>query len=175
MVEEHLDVVDGRDRVVGRRSVADCIRNGLLHRGVVIFLRNKRGDVYLQKRSAIMVWYPGRWSASCTGHVSSGESYLEGALRELKEELGTACELREIGKVQTPKWPCEGGTEWEFDAVFEGQPEEVRFTLNQEVESGKWVSYAQAKRMIEGSPDVFTPDSVLAFREYARYRRVYRR
>jgi len=142
---------------------------GLLHRGIVIFLKNERGETYLQKRSALMAWYPSHWSASCTGHVSSGESYLEGAVRELREELNAVCKLVRVAKVQTPKWPCKGGTEWEFNVVFEGEPQDTEFKLNEEVETGKWVGYRKAKRMIEERPDDFTPDTVLAFGEYARF------
>ena len=119
-VTEYFDVVDEHDAVVGSRPGTECVHKGLLHRAVLIFLTNPRGEVYLQKRAGHLLFYPGYWSASVTGHVSSGETYLQAAKREVKEELGIDCELTERGKVMTPKWKVGDGTEWEFITVFEG-------------------------------------------------------
>lgn len=167
MAEEYLDVVDETDRVVGRRMLDDCLRLGLLHRAVVVFLSDAAGRVFIQKRSSAKRWYPGYWSASCTGHVSSGESYVEGARRELREELGVVCELALVGKFLTPKWAYGGVTEWEFDAVFEGKVSGASFTLNEEVEEGRWVSRDWLKRMVEDGSD-FTPDTIMALAEFER-------
>jgi isopentenyldiphosphate isomerase len=42
----------------------------------------------LQKRSQAKENHPGLWDMACAGHISSGETSLEAALKELKEELG---------------------------------------------------------------------------------------
>jgi isopentenyldiphosphate isomerase len=42
----------------------------------------------LQKRSGTKDMYPNYWTASCSGHVSSGDTYENAAIRELQEELG---------------------------------------------------------------------------------------
>jgi isopentenyldiphosphate isomerase len=46
---EFFDVVDENDNVVERRPAKECPDKGLLHRAVVVFLANHRGEVYLQK------------------------------------------------------------------------------------------------------------------------------
>jgi isopentenyldiphosphate isomerase len=119
---EYLDVVDEDDRVVGRRTSRDCLEEGLLHRAVIIFLRDTKGRAYLKKRSSSMSWYPSHWSASCTGHVSSEESYHEGAKRELKEELGLECELVQVGKFLSPKWKYKEIVEWGVAVFFRLSP-----------------------------------------------------
>ena len=45
---EFFDVVDENDKVVDRRPGRECLDRGLLHRAVVVFLTNPRGEVYMQ-------------------------------------------------------------------------------------------------------------------------------
>jgi isopentenyl-diphosphate delta-isomerase len=126
-----------------------------------------RGEVYLQKRASNLLFYPGRWSASVTGHVSSGETYLQAAKREVKEELGIDCELTERGKFMTPKWKLGNRTEWEFITIFEGSSSsEIR--LSDETEEGKFVSQQEFKQLVESKPEIFTPDTLLALKYFPR-------
>jgi len=67
---EYFDVVDEQDRVIDSRSGRECVENGLLHRAILVFLDNPQGEIYLQKRASDLLFYPGHWSASVTGHVS---------------------------------------------------------------------------------------------------------
>jgi len=55
---------------------------------VHVFVFNKHGDVYLQKRSHLKDVHPRMWDSSAAGHLDVGESYAVCALREAKEELG---------------------------------------------------------------------------------------
>jgi isopentenyl-diphosphate Delta-isomerase len=167
---EFLDVVDRNDRVIDRKPRPECIDKGLLHRAVTVFIGNDKGEVFLQKRAGTLRFYPGRWTASCTGHVSAGETYLMGAERELKEELGIKCELKELGKFITPKWKIENGTEWEFITVYEGTWS-AEITLSNESEDGRFVSSAEFRRLVETSPETFTPDLRLALNYYPRLSR----
>lgn len=158
---EFLDVVDENDKVVEKRPRNECLDKGLLHRAVTIFITNDKGKVFLQKRANDLRFYPGRWSASCGGHVSAGETYMQGAKRELMEELGVDCELRELGKFLTPKWEFDNGSEWEFITVFGGICSSP-ITLSSESEDGKFVTNAELKRLLSTQPELLTPDLVLA-------------
>lgn len=162
---EYFDVVDENGIVVDRRPGRECLDRGLLHRAIVVFVTNPQGDIYLQKRASDLRFYPGHWTASCTGHVSSGETYLEGALREVREELGIECELKELGKFMSPKWKIEDGAEWEYITVFEGTSSS-RITLSDESETGRFVSPPEFKRLVTSQPDVLTPDTLLALKFY---------
>jgi isopentenyl-diphosphate delta-isomerase len=146
---------------------AECVDKGLLHRAVLVFLFNTRGEVYLQKRASDVLFYPGHWSASVTGHVSSGETYLRAAKREVEEELGVDCELTELGKFMTPKWKMGGRTEWEFITVFEGSSSS-EITLSDETEEGRFVSQKEFKQLVESKLEIFTPDTLLALECYPR-------
>ncbi len=61
----------------------------LIHRSAhVLVLHPDEGTLLLQKRSATKDTFPGRWDTSVGGHVTFGQSYLEAAVREAREELG---------------------------------------------------------------------------------------
>ena len=57
----------------------------------------------MQKRSAWKDSNPGCYDISSAGHLSAGDTYLEGALREIGEELGIHAEaegLRDLGLLE---------------------------------------------------------------------------
>ena len=164
---EHFDVVDEHDEIIGSRPGRECVNMGLLHRAILVFLTNPKRQVYLQKRASDLLFYPGHWSASVTGHVSSGETYLQTAKREVEEELGIDCELTELGKFMTPKWKIGNRTEWEFITVFE-VTSSSEITLSEETEEGKFVSQKEFKQLVESKPDTFTPDTLQALEYYPR-------
>jgi isopentenyl-diphosphate delta-isomerase len=127
---------------------------------ILVFLINDRGEVYLQKRARDVLFYPGHRSASVTGHVSSEETYLEAAKREVKEELGIDCELRPLGKFLTPKWKIRDMMEWEFITVFEGSAINTssRITLSHETDEGRFLSPNDFRNWVFAEPGKFTPD-----------------
>ena len=61
---------------------------GLWHTSAHIWIYNSKGDIMLQKRSASKDTFPGLWDISVAGHISAGETPLQGALREINEEIG---------------------------------------------------------------------------------------
>jgi isopentenyl-diphosphate Delta-isomerase len=166
-----VDVVDENDDVIGKKTLRKCVEQGILHRAIVVILLDSSMErTYIQKRSATKSFLPSFWSASCTGHVSSGETYLQGATREVSEELGLSnVKLQELFKFLSPKWKNRNRTEWEYITVFEGNTEDRPITLQEsEVEEGKYVSLEELKDLLAHREDTFTPDSVIAFKGYYR-------
>src|SRR6267378_921608 len=88
MAEEIFDVVDERDEVIGKKPRNEVHRLGLMHRATHVLVFNKRGQIFLQKRSMKKDRQPGLWDSSASGHLGSGEDYDACAARELREELG---------------------------------------------------------------------------------------
>lgn len=95
---EVLDIVDSSDNVLGAATKEVVRQKGLYSRVAFIILLNQQGELFLQQRKATKKTYPLYWSGSAAGHVKSGESYKEAAIRELEEELGIRTELNEVGK-----------------------------------------------------------------------------
>lgn len=119
--KETLDVVDENDQVIGQTLRDDAHIKGLLHREVHVWVFNSKGEVLLQKRSPTKEIYPGLWDASIGGHVPSGMSYEEAALKELEEEIGIRAEPRDLiilGKTRVKVIDSLGGTNNTHDTQY---------------------------------------------------------
>src|SRR5882672_5256457 len=86
--DEIFDVVNDRDEVIGREIRAKVHQLGLKHRAVHVLVFNRRGELFLQKRSMKKDTFPGAWDSSASGHLDAGEEYDACAVREVREELG---------------------------------------------------------------------------------------
>lgn len=170
MPPEFFDVVDDGDKVIGRRPGSECVRVGLLHRAIAVLLFDERERVYIQRRAAGMTWYPGYWTLSVMGHVSSGETYEQAARREVKEELGLDCELSPVAKVKTPEWHYDGIVEQEYLAIFEGRITNQEIVLSDETEEGRFVSLGEFMQMAKEESPRLTPDTLLALDSYLESR-----
>lgn len=86
---EMIDVVDENGIPTGRTKPRTSIhRDGDWHKTVHIWIANNRGEVLFQKRSLTKESFPGAWDISAAGHIKSGETSVEAAIKELSEELG---------------------------------------------------------------------------------------
>lgn len=88
MIEEYLDVVDENNQVIGQEKRHVIHRSGLWHRGVHVFLFTPDRRLLVQRRSHAQDTYPNALDCSVSEHLQVGESYLDGAIRGLREELG---------------------------------------------------------------------------------------
>lgn len=117
-MDELLDVVNDTDTVTGQAMRLLVHQQGLWHRGVHVFLFNKRGDMLIQKRSADRTNSPSLLDCSVSEHVKAGESYLEAAVRGLKEEMGVeGIKLSRRGKIQMNY----GMNDNEISEIYEGR------------------------------------------------------
>ena len=64
------------------------IPDRLFHLVCEVIVRHKDGDFLLMQRDHNKKMYPGMFEASASGSALKGESAIEGAIRELKEETG---------------------------------------------------------------------------------------
>ncbi|EKX48584.1 hypothetical protein GUITHDRAFT_151788 [Guillardia theta CCMP2712] len=74
------------------------------HRAIHIWLYDGQGNLIIQQRSEGKDTFPGKWDVSIAGHVSSGDSVIETAMKESKEELGLDIkkeELEYLGTIAT--------------------------------------------------------------------------
>jgi 16S rRNA (adenine1518-N6/adenine1519-N6)-dimethyltransferase len=147
---EIFDVVDENDRVIGQRTRGEVHRENLRHRAVHIFVFNKRGELFLQKRSRWKDRHPGVWDSSAAGHVNSGDTYDATAPRELAEELGVSATLEHAGEVPA----CEG-TGWEFVQIFRAEHGGPFRLPPSEIECGGFFTKEQIARWIAARPRDF--------------------
>lgn len=89
--DELLDLVDKNDQIVGtiwRSETTNLAENGRGYiRAVEMFIVNDIGELWIPKRTADKRIAPNGLDFSAAGHVSSGETYIEAMLKEIREEL----------------------------------------------------------------------------------------
>lgn len=154
MNEELLDVVNERDEVIGFCPRPDIHRLGLKHRAAHVLVFNRRGQVFLQKRSRTKDNHPGLWDSSASGHLSQGEDYEAGAWRELAEELGW--QPSQPPRLLFKLAAC-AQTGQEFVAVYRVEGDGPFRLHPEEIELGGWFEPDQIDRWLAERPQEFAP------------------
>ena len=154
--QELLDVVDFEDRVTGVKMRGEVHAQGLMHRAVHVLVFNSAGQLFLQKRSMTKDESPGQWDTSAAGHVDSGETYLECAVRELAEELGI--ETDSLPELIFHVAPCRANGMEHIDVYHCSFDGELHLQA-EEIDDGKWLSEDQVDELasdIDGNlTDIF--------------------
>jgi len=162
MAEEIFDVVNERDEVIGRQPRSEVHRLGLMHRATHVLVFNKRGQVFLQKRSVKKDRQPGLWDCSASGHVDSGENYDACAVRELREEIG-------LDLSQSPrrlfKLAASPETDQEHVWVYRCEAEGPFQLHPDEIERGDWFNPAEVARWMKERPDDFASALLVIWRK----------
>ena len=145
----------------------DIHRDGDWHRGVHIYIVNDSGEILLHKRSVFVHTYPNLWENSCGGHVDLGETSLETAHKETKEELGVDIpkeQFLHIGTIidqyaynTTLHGPCINN---EFDDIFVVRVPNQNIaikTSTDEVAETRWIPWQDLKIELETHPELHVP------------------
>ena len=101
---EYFDILDELGNLTGKQATREeAHEKGLWHRVAHIWIVNSKGEILIQKRSSHKDSYPNMWSMSCEGHISAGQEPIQGALRELKEELDLDLKQKQLNLAFTYK------------------------------------------------------------------------
>lgn len=86
---ELWDGYDGQWNPVGIDLVrGQTIPDGLYHAVAEVLVRRTDGTFLVTRRCDDLPHAPGLWQTGAAGSVCKGETFLQGALRELREETG---------------------------------------------------------------------------------------
>lgn len=142
---EVIDLYNAKKEKLGKTFIREQgePEDGEYKLSVHVWILNSKGEVLIQKRNENLKRNPGKW-AYTGGIVDEGETSLEGAIRETKEELGIDVEdkieyllsfKRERGFVDV--WLVK------YDIDIEN------ITLQgEEVSEAKWVSIKELKELM---------------------------
>lgn len=146
MSEEWIDCLtpDGHplDQALPRSEVH---RLGVWHRAVHVWVVDATLGLLLQKRSSLCLSNPDKWDVSCAGHVSAGESSLQAACKEMKEELGLVCDgsrLQWKASLKTSSVQNNGRyleNEWQDIYIVSNQWSLNELSLSTDVSEVKWM------------------------------------
>lgn len=150
---ELVDLVDEDDRVVGTATRREVRQRSLLHRATYILVRNGAGQILVHRRTDTKDVHPGAYDLFAGGVCAAGESYDEGARRELAEELGVTGVA--LGFLFRHRYQGPGKPAW--GAVYEARWDGPVRPQASEVAWSAWVTPEELDQMLAELP--FCPDS----------------
>ena len=159
---EIIDIVDLNDKVI--KSIDENKRDKLkdICRASIIIIKNSQDKYLLQLRAVHDKSYPNCWDFSAAGGVDANETYLDGANRELFEEIGIKTNLTFLIK-ELYQYKDKSR---EFMSIYTGTYN-GEFNLNSnEVESVKFFSLEQIKQMIQNNQGKIHPQCSYVFEKY---------
>jgi len=118
-VIELIDVLTRDGRQAGaRKAKHEVHRDGDWHRAAHIWIISTLGRILLQRRSPRKENNPNLWDVSAAGHLSAGESAVDAAVRETREELGLTLGREELKLVATLRESCVLNNDTYYDNEF---------------------------------------------------------
>ncbi len=139
----------------------DAHKKALIHKGVCVWIINSNNEILIQTRSDY-VMFPNMLDISFSGHIQAGETSLEAAVREGKEELGIDIEINKLKYLFSCReyGGINGYFENEIDDVFIYKSdipiEDFKFYDN-EVKKVSYISLEQFEMMLKTNFDAFVP------------------
>lgn len=87
-MKEYFDIITKDGKETGIKKERNAVHtDGDWHKSVHIWAK-ENNKILFQKRKDDKESFPSCYDAACTGHVDAGETYLQAAIREVKEEIG---------------------------------------------------------------------------------------
>lgn len=164
MAEEYLDILNDNGEPTGEsRAYNDAHREGLIHRTAHVWFVNSKKQILLQKRASNKRAYPDYWDISASGHISAGQTSLEGAQMETKEELGLSlsdnafvflCTLKENIILNQGTYV---NNEFQDVYVVHMDIELSQMHSDDEVSELKWVGFEEFKLMSKDEKYMLVP------------------
>jgi aminoglycoside phosphotransferase (APT) family kinase protein/8-oxo-dGTP pyrophosphatase MutT (NUDIX family) len=157
-VDEVVALYDDGGRPDGSAPRSVMRAQNLRHAATGILVRDPYGRIYVHRRTPTKDVYPAYWDFTAGGVLLDGEDPLEGARRELAEELGVTSELQPLTEADyadehTRYHAFRYITTW--DGEITPQPEEVTY--------GAWVSVERLIQQLADPEIPFMPDSRALF------------
>lgn len=166
MTKEYFDILDEKGNKTGKTKLrSDVHRDGDWHRAVHIWIINNNGEILLQRRCATKDSHPNMLDISSAGHLSAGDNSLEGALRELKEELNLDVSPDDLKFIKTLKRSSKYTETFinnEFDYLYilrtDKKVDDMKFQ-EEEISEIMYVPYKKFKEMVNNrQPDLLRHD-----------------
>ncbi len=106
-MKNEIDILNEEGKKTGKTAnIIEIHDKDFWHAVAHIWIYNKEGQVLLQLRAKNKKSYPGLWDISAAGHVDAGETVIEAATRETKEEIGLDIDRKKLEGIFIKKNSC---------------------------------------------------------------------
>lgn len=158
-MEEYIDIVTQDGKPTGHKELKSIVHaKGLYHHTAHVWLYTQQGDILLSQRAASKSICPLMWDVSVAGHIDAGETVVEGALREMQEEIRLSlseADLIKMGVFESFQNYGSGIIDNEFHNTFIAElkvPLSALKPQTEEVAALKLVSFAEFENLLGKSP-----------------------
>ncbi len=163
---ELIAIVDGNDNIIGkypRKNHAE----GRLHRETSVLIINSKNEILIQRRSNNNLL-----DYSASGHFPFNEGYLEGAIREVQEELGMNIPKSKFLKISKHRIDYTAKhTNKRFITLWEVKGDYKISDINidpEEVKSVEYLSVPKIKQIILNKPETMSAGFIESLKIYFR-------
>ena len=157
-MNELIDILDASGNLTGKTCLkSEAHKNGWFHNTAHVWFYTSQGKILLAQRAASKTIFPLLWDVSVAGHIDAGESVIEGAIREVKEEIGLCLNKNELEKIGISKCLQTYGDsikDYEFHHTFISKlktPIKSLSIQKEEVNAVKLVTMNQFKTLLTNS------------------------
>ncbi|MEC3908569.1 NUDIX domain-containing protein [Tamlana sp. 2201CG12-4] len=99
-MDELIDITDKHGNLLGKSELKSVVHlKGYYHHTSHVWFYTKNGEVLLSQRSAKKSICPLLWDVSVAGHIDSGETAKQAAIRETKEEIDLNIQENDLYKI----------------------------------------------------------------------------
>lgn len=156
--EEYIDILNADGSPTGKHCLKSEIHSkGHYHNTAHVWFYNTEGKILLAQRAASKTICPLLWDVSVAGHVDSGETIRQAAVRETREEIGidiSEQQLEAIGVFECFQSYPNGIVDNEFHNTFIAQIDHTVTELSldkSEVAQVKFVTVDQFLHLLNHS------------------------
>jgi 8-oxo-dGTP pyrophosphatase MutT (NUDIX family) len=150
--QELWDLYDKDRNLTGETHLRGVpLPDGYYHLGVHVWIKNSEGQYLISQRSSTRPTYPFMWEC-VGGSVLKGENSLQGAIREVKEEVGLSLDYNDAKLLFSMRRDVIDGKRfndhvdvWLFH--YDG-PVDLSDATTDEVSQVKWLTVEEIKEMI---------------------------
>jgi len=97
-----IDILTAEGLPTGNTALkSEAHKKGWFHATAHIWFFTSDHQILLQKRALTKKVFPGIWDISVAGHIGAGEKILQGAKREILEEIGLELQEKDLIKIGT--------------------------------------------------------------------------
>ena len=101
-MDEFIDILTAEGLPTGNTALkSEAHKKGWFHATAHIWFFTSDHQILLQKRALTKKVFPGIWDISVEGHIGAGEKILQGAKREILEEIGLELQEKDLIKIGT--------------------------------------------------------------------------